>query len=156
MLALLRNRSKGDGRLDLSLLKELDLEKDYPLRKLIRGGFQWQHDTGNHIFRFRIQIPEHNGALLRQNKRMNSYRFIILLVQGNPEQEGAMQLKSIESEEYTFAGTGIATECLLELPYAPVPGQWLFCLRAEALEEGRVAAHPKSKGLLVLDGGRWE
>ena len=156
MITLLRKGFRTDGRLDVSVLRDLDLQKDYPLRKLIRGGFQWQHDREHHVFRFRIAIPERNGALLRKNKLMSSYRFIIILVHGNPEQEGAMKLKSVKSEDYTFAGTGVASECLLELPYTPEPGQWLFCLRAEALEEGRVAAHPKSKGLLILDGGRWE
>ena len=156
MITLLRNGFRHDGRLDVSVLRELDLQKDYPLRRLIRSGFQWQHDKENHVFRFRIQIPERNGALLRQSRQMSSYRFIIILVHGNPEQETTMQTSSIKSGEYPFAGTGTIDECQLELSYTPQPGQWLFCLRAECLEAGKVATHPRSRALLILDGGRWE
>jgi len=156
MITLLRGGLKNNGRLDISVLRGLDLQKDYPLRKLLRSGFQWRHDKENHVFSFRIDIPERNGAILRQNKLMSAYRFIIIMVHGNPEVDGGMRLKSVRSQDYPFAGTGVAGECLLELPYTPGPGQWLFCLRAECLEEGRVASHVKSRALQVLDGGRWE
>jgi len=132
------------------------LQKDYPLRKLLRNGFQWRHDKERHVFSFRIDIPEHNGAILRQNKLMSAYRFIIILMHGNPNEEGGMKLKSVKSKDYRFEGDGTTGECLLELAYTPEPGQWLFCLRAECLQEGKLAPHPKSRALQVLDGGRWE
>jgi hypothetical protein len=139
-----------------SVLTDLGLHKDYPLRKLIRNSFQWQHDRKHHIFRFRIPIPERNGALLRKDKEMSSYRFIIILAHGNPEQKGSVRLENVVSEAYSFAGTGIAGECRLELSYSPEPGkQWLFCLRAECLEAGRVMPHEGSRALLILDRGKW-
>lgn len=156
ILMLLRSGLKSNGHLDASMLHGLDLQNDYPLRKLLRSGFQWSHEKANHVFSFRIQIPEHNGALLRRNKLMNTYRFIIILVHGNPEAGDDVQVKSVCSQDYPFAGTGTAGECLLELSYTPEPGQWLFCLRAECLEEGKLASHVKSRALQVLDGGRWE
>ena len=157
MITLLRTGFKKDGRLDVSVLRGLDLQKDYPLRKLVRGVFQWQHVEEDHVFRFRIDIPERNGALLKRNKQMKTYRFIIILVHGNPERDGSMKLKSVKSKEYSFEGTGTVEECLLELSYKPQPGQqWLFCLRAECMEGKKMASHPKSRALLILDGGRWE
>jgi len=156
IITLLRGGLKRNGHLNVSVLRGLDLQKDYPLRRLLRGGFQWHHDKEKHVFGFRIDIPERGGAILRQNKIMSAYRFIIILVHGNPGEDGGMQLKSVMSKNYSFEGDGVAGECLLELPYTPEPGQWLFCLRAECLQEGKVAPHPKSRALQVLDGGRWE
>ena len=157
IITLFRHGLKKDGRLDISVLKNLGLQKDYPLRKLIRSGFQWQHDPADHMFRFRIEIPETHGALLRKNKQASGYRFTIILVYGSAMQEGKMQLKKMVSKEYPFSGTGKTDECLLELPYTPEPGMhWLFCLRAECMAGGKIISYQGSRALQVLDEGKWE
>ena len=147
---LMREINSGKG-LRLKSLIGTELQPDYPLESLLNVRPVINANLRSKKIRVIIKLPDEHPAVKVYNKLFTGYRFIAVLVYGD------LQSKEVEEVHVCspiYTGKEPAQDCVLELDYSKLSGDYLLCLRVESYEGAELAAHRKSRAMQILAAGR--
>ncbi|MGN6400869.1 MAG: hypothetical protein ACTHMD_10465 [Flavisolibacter sp.] len=140
----LRRSLKENKGLELSYLKGIELQREYPLHEMVTVDYQLYIDQK----KVRIEIPIEPATVKPLNRLVSNYYFEAVLLYGDAGKEKGLKADSVESPLYLFHSKAKA-RCILELP---VPGRksWCLLLKLSSLEGNEMAVHPKHYRMKVV------
>jgi hypothetical protein len=147
---LMRESNSGKG-LRLRSLIGTELQPDYPLDSLLNVHPTVNANLRSKKLRITIKLPDEQPAVRVYNKLFTGYRFLAVLVYGELQSKD-VQEAHVSSPIYT--GTEPAQDCVLELDYSKLAGDYLLCLRVESYEGAELAAHRKTRAMQIIASGR--
>ena len=138
------------GAIDYRFFRDLIFQKEYDLWKVL--AVTPRLDPGGKYVQLHVPIPE-GGAVKRQSELVTSYRFVLIMVVGDPFSEGMLSTYEAASGMYEL-DTAYAEGCTLRL-IRPTDGEpWLACLRIVTYEGEEVAISPRHSGMTVVGWNR--
>ena len=143
----LRRSLAEKGRLVLSYLKGIELQREHPLEGMLKAPYHMSLDRD----RVRIEIPIEPHTVKPLSSLVTDYYFEAVLLQGELDGDGALQTQSVESPLYPVGGK-TKTRCVLELPLLPKQ-DWCLLVKLSCLEGRELAAHPRHYRMKVVAGG---
>jgi hypothetical protein len=143
----LRHSLSEKGRLDLSCLKGVELQREHPLEAMLTTPYRVSANKDT----VRIEIPLEPHMVKPLNRLVTDYYFEAVLLYGEVGKEEALQTRSVESPLYPM-GSKTKTTCVLELPL-PQREDWCLLLKLSSLEGRELAVHPKHYRMKVVGGG---
>jgi hypothetical protein len=139
---------REQGFADYCALTGLELQQEYPLDRLLQGGYRMEQDAD----RIRIMIPMPEGRGIRgAGKLITGIRYSAVMICGDLLEGQVPQVQEAISPVYPpGGGAGI---CRLTLALPQDGGAWLLWLKAACMEGGEEALHPKWKGMKAVGWG---
>lgn len=143
----LRHSLAENGRLELSCLKGVELQREHPLEAMLTAAYRIRVDKDT----VRMEIPIEPHTVTPLNRLVTDYYFEAVLLYGEVGKEEALQTRSVESPLYPIGSNTKAT-CVLELPI-PRKQDWCLLLKLSCLEGRELAVHTKHYRMKVVEGG---
>ena len=148
MSGLLSPTFKKTGKLDLSVLKGFEFQKEHLLEKLLLAQYQ-VHVYSNYV---ELVIPVAEWAVQKHNSLVTDFYFEGILLYGDALKEGSLAVEYASSAPYSFTNT-VTESCKLKLPVPPDNLPWMLMLKVSCLEGNEMAAHAKHYGMKVVEVG---
>ncbi len=146
---LMRELNSGKG-LRLKSLVGTELNFNYPLASLLIPRPVVTSKLSPRKLRITIKLPDMQPAVKVHNRLFTGYRFIAVLVYGDLQSKEVQQLSTCSP---TYTGEEPEQDCVLELDYSHLSGNYLLCLRVESFEGNELAAHYKTRAMQILAAG---
>ena len=143
----LRRSLAEKGRLELSCLRGVELQREHPLEAMLSAAYRIRVDRDM----VRVEIPLEPHTVKPLNRLVTDYYFEAVLLYGEVDQGEALQTRSVESPLYPM-GSKTKTTCVLELPL-PHQQDWCLLLKLSCLEGRELAVHPKHYRMKVVASG---
>jgi hypothetical protein len=138
-----RRGLKEEGKLSLSWLKGLEIQRKYPLDGMLDCDFSFQVLEK----RLRIEIPVDWSSVKPLNPLVTDYYFEAVLLYGDVNKERGLETDSVESPLYPMY-TNSESVCVLELERPE--GDWCVLLKINSHEGNEMAVHPKHYRMKVI------
>ncbi len=138
------------GEIDFSLTKDMDLQEEYPIEKLLIGWYRIERAI-DHIS---LRIPIDQYTVKKHSELVTNYYFDLLMLYGDAGMDGGLRLDSTSSTVYPI-GSGKGDDCVLELGIPDAP--WMLVLKVSCIEENELAYSSRNYGMKVVacgQGGR--
>lgn len=148
MSGLLSSLFKKTGKLDLTVLKGFEFQKEHVLENLLLTQYQ-VHTYSDHV---ELLIPVAAEAVKRHNNLVTDFYFEGILLFGDALQEASLAVEYAVSVPYSFTNT-VKETCKLQLPLPPGNIPWMLMLKVSCLEGNELAAHVKHYGMKVVEVG---
>ena len=137
------------GRMDYMHLMFLQFQPDYPLGGVLLVNPKLE--PGGKYLKVHVPIPE-GGAIVRKGEVVSGYRFVLVLVVGDPFSEGPLYSYQAASGMYELE-KGYEDGCTLKLVRPDGTEPWMVCLRIVTYERDRVAINGRHSGMMMLGYG---
>lgn len=139
-----RKSLKEKGRLVLCYLKDVEMQRDYPLDAMLHCHYGVYSDGKNVV----IELPIERGNVRVLNTLVTHYYFEAVLLYGNASIERGLQAEHAISSLYSI-GTDTKSRCVLTLRL-PENEDWCLFLKMSCLEGNELAAHTKHHRMKVV------
>jgi hypothetical protein len=131
------------GTLSFSLTKEMNLQDEYPLEKLLIAGYHIEKTGGNAL----VRIPIDNYSVKRHSELVTNYYFELIMVYGDAGEAGGLQTESVISPVYPIHSPKSA-DCVMQLAIPDVP--WIMILKLSCIEGNELAHSSRNYGMKVV------
>lgn len=135
------------GKMDLSALKGLEFQEDYPLNSLLNANFNIIQDK--HTISVRLNIgPE---PVEKHNELVTECFFDLILVSGDLQKPRSLRIDSTTSPLFkVYTSYKIKhVDCVLSLDM-PLKRSWILLLKVSCLEGNEMAVHPRNYALEII------
>jgi hypothetical protein len=138
-----RKGLKENGKMGLSCLKGLEIQKKHPLDGMLQCNYSFQVLDK----RLRIEIPVDWSSVKPLNPLVTDYYFEAVLLFGDVSRERGLETESVESKLYPMY-TNTESVCVLELERPE--GDWCVLLKINSHEGNEMAVHTKHYRMKVI------
>lgn len=145
----LKKAIKEKGEMDFSFLQGLELQKEYPLHKLLQTHYEVEQGNGE----LQIRIAGGREMIKRHNRLVSDYFFEAVLLFGNPVAENGLRTESVVSKLYV-AGQTPKKDCVLTIELPAKRCCWMLLLKVSCMEGNEMAHHQKHYGMKVVKVGK--
>jgi hypothetical protein len=153
MNGLLSKVYEEEEPLDLGALKGLEFQRDHPFRKLVRGQYRVERDQKRKVFRIIFQI---NRCTVDQPvKGTTHYSFMGVVLYGDPFKNTPFGILHNGTPQFKFdMKNERMDQHVLEVPFPKKNVPWMLCLRVQCYDGPVVYFLPRSRAMIVVDGGK--
>ena len=139
----LRKQYNKTGTIDYAYLVNMDLQPDYPLKKLLLApvSVTVNKDVLN------ISVPVDYATIKKNSSLVTHYFFEVILISGDCTVNEGLRIESESSDVYPVAVEGQHT-CSFSL--ALPDRSWFAVLKLSCIEGNEMAASPKNYGLKIV------
>jgi hypothetical protein len=134
------------GRFSYAPLHGVELQKAYPLDRLLKSGVSITQPGYSLV----VQVPIKPALVQRQSSLASDFYLEAVVVCGDPFSDAPLRVESTVSTLYAFDAIPSIT-CTLHLPIISNP--WILFLKFCSLEGNELAVHPKHYGMQVIEVG---
>jgi hypothetical protein len=138
-----RKALKDRGKMTLSCLKGLEMQRKLPLDCMLQCDYSFQVLEK----RLRIEIPVNWSSVKPLNPLVTDYYFEAVLLYGDVNKERGLETDSVESPLYPMY-TNSESVCVLELERPEE--DWCVLLKINSHEGNEMAVHPKHYRMKVI------
>lgn len=139
---------KEKGVINFAALKDMDLQPDWPLHRLLLTDYSVEEKNEELVIA--IEMDKH--TVQPQNKLVTDFYFESILLFGDVLQDGGLRINTDESPLFCF-GKKQGTLCKLKVDKPPAGKPWLLFLKVNCLEGKEMAAHAKNYAMKVVRVG---
>lgn len=143
----MRSAKKQTGSYNYSLLKDFELQKDYPLEALYEGVYQVSHQNNQ----VTITVPVQTGDVLPHNKIVTAYYFEAVLLTGDAMLPNSLRVEDDRSDMFYFKQQYNTVEVFQFI--VPENTPYLLFLKVACMEGDEMAIHPRHYGMKVVEVG---
>ena len=142
----LQESLKMHGGIDYRYFRELDFQPDYPLRNVLK--VEPKLECGKKFIELHVPIPE-GGAVERQSGIVTDYRFVLVMLAGDPFADESIVSYSAASTKYELE-KAYPEGCDLKLMLPEGGKPWLAMLRIVTFEGHEMAYNARHSGMKVV------
>jgi hypothetical protein len=144
--ALLRKKYNQSGNVDYTYLSGLELQPDYPIKRLLKEKITTNID--NDLLEIRIPISQF--TIKPQGKLVTHFYFEMILVSGDCTKDNNLRIEAETSVVYSIE-TIHQDDCRFIIPLGK--NSWFAILKVCCIEGQELAISPKDYGMKVISVG---
>jgi hypothetical protein len=144
--ALLRKAFNRNGTLGYENFMGYDFQREYPMDKLLTGGFEVKNQKDE----VEILIPIEEYTVKQHGQLVTHYFFELIMLSGDCSVEHSVRIESESSDVFTINSKKDGG-CRLSLPIVRKP--WFAVLKVSCIEGNEMAMSPRNYGMKVVAVG---
>lgn len=144
----LRKALNEKGRLCFTYLKDLDIQPQHTMERLLKAPVRVEQDEQE----LRVHIPVNAHTIKRHNEIVSAYYFELILLWGDAGSDNGLRVEEIDSPVYRIE-EDYGTECRLSLVLPPEEQPWMALLKVSCIEGRELAKASRMYGMKVVACG---
>jgi hypothetical protein len=144
----LRKALNENGRICFTYLKDLDIQPQHPMERLLKAPVRMEQD----IQELTVSIPVNTYTIKRHSELVSAYYFELILLWGDAGSDKSLRVEEVDSLVYRME-EDYGIECRLSVVLPPEGETWMVLLKVSCIEGRELAMAPRMHGIKVLVGG---